>query len=666
LKNFCKAAADASSYCRVQNLKIAAEKSLRSRSTNMSKLEEVEQQLYQKEKETEENLERRKSWRMFFRRPRSRTPTIWVPEHTGEKPDTFWSRHVWQYFFVVIILMVIALAGIFVYFYLRSQAQEASIEIQTKSTMISGEVVTIPLLYKNISHTVLREGQIALVLPPGSLVRAEGVEKNAPSRIVVPIDDLRPDEQGVMEITARLFGKEGEDKIIEAVYSYHPENFRAQFATRVKKAIRIAKVPLAISWEIPETLSRNQDVEMKVHYILDNSPAFTNVSFKMEYPAGFVFESADPAPNIGETLWNIGTIQSGQEGVIIIRGKVTGEEGEKKTFHATLGLFNEVTKEFSSWNESNKDVGIAVVPLSVQGFLGAAREGVIKPGDKIELTFKYRNNTSSTLKNITVRVTLEGSILDIASLDPDNDGVVDARTGDVIWGPGNTAALRELDPDEGGELKVVVIAKDPPPVKNISDKNLVVKVYSSINAASLPEELRGTDVSSTDMIQFKVASKVGFSGKALHGAGPIANTGPFPPRAGEKTTYTIVWEIKNFTNNLSNAKVTTTLPPNVAWESVTRTEGTTITYDRASSQVTWDIGSVPAGTGVLMPTLTGAFQVSAIPAEANRGGLMRLINVSVLKAIDAFTNAPVERSIDFMTTALPFDPTAQQNEGIVQ
>mgnify|MGYP001585679991 CR=1 FL=1 len=66
----------------------------------MPKLEDIERELYGKEKEAAEDIERRIKWRMFFSPSRSRVSTIWTPEHNsagdGEHP---WIRHPWRYFF---------------------------------------------------------------------------------------------------------------------------------------------------------------------------------------------------------------------------------------------------------------------------------------------------------------------------------------------------------------------------------------------------------------------------------------------------------------------------------------------------------------------------------------------------------------------------------------
>lgn len=620
------------------------------RTATMSKLEDVERELYGKEKEVAEDIERRTKWRMFSSPSRSRVSTIWTPEHgAADDQERPWIRHPWRYFFGSIFLILIILAGIFVFFYLRAQGQEARIELISGDTVQSGGVITISFVYKNVSHTILHDGEIVVTLPEGSLVRSQGVDSKAPARISKPVEDLKPGDQGVIEIAVRLFGQEREDAKIEAIYFYRPENLRARFSARAEKIVRILKVPLALSMEIPETLSRGQEVSMKVRYVLDGALPFGEMALVMEYPSGFTFVSSEPKPVVGNMIWDIGTLEPGKEGVITIHGTMTGEEGEIQAFRSSLGTFNLSTKQVRAFSQSSKEITIAVTPLSVQGFLGNNRQGVVRPGEELKFVIQYRNNTNETLKNITVKALLEGKALNKLTLVVGDEGVVDFQTGAAIWGPGNAPQLRELQPNESGELRIAIKMKDPPPVTDQKDKNLTVALRSSIGVASIPDELKGTNLSSEDTIEFKVASKVIFSGKALYGSSPILNSGPFPPEVGQKTTYTIVWEVKNFTNDIANADVVATLPPNVTWENITQAGGTSITYDAPSSEVRWHIGTVVAGTGVRSPTLISAFQVSIIPAEIDRDNFIKLINPSRLTGTDVFANAPVDQQIGFMT-----------------
>ena len=616
----------------------------------MPKLEDIERELYGKEKEAAEDIERRIKWRMFSSPSRSRVSTIWTPEHNsagdGERP---WIRHPWRYFFGGTFFVLIILAGIFVFFYLRTQGQEARIELQGSDTIQSGGIITISMVYKNVSRTTLRDGEIVVTLPEGSFVRDQGVDNKAPIRISKPVEDLKPGDQGVIEMSVRLFGQEREDEKIQAIYYYRPENLRARFSARVEKIVRIVKVPLVLSMEVPDILSRGQDVSIKVHYVLDGTLPFEEMALHMEYPNGFTFISSEPKPVVNNTIWDLGTLEPGREGIITIRGTMAGEEGEVKAFRSGIGTFDSFTKQIRVFSQSSKEITIAVTPLSVQGFLGKDRQGVVRPGEELKFVIRYRNNTNETLKNITVKALFEGKMLDKLKLSVGDEGVVDFQTGAVIWGPGNVPQLRQLEPNESGELIVIIRMKDPPPVIDQKDKNFTVAMRSLISVASIPDELKGTNLSSEDIVEFKVASRVIFSGKALYGSSPIPNSGPFPSETGKKTTYAIVWEIKNFTNDIANADIVATLPPNVTWENVTKTDGASITYDAPSSEVRWHVGTVAAGVGVRSPTFTGAFQVSIIPAEIDRDRPIKLINQSRFTGTDSFAGIAVDQEIGPMT-----------------
>ncbi|MDZ4286295.1 MAG: hypothetical protein U1A23_05180, partial [Candidatus Sungbacteria bacterium] len=266
----------------------------------MDKLEKVEKELYEKEKEAQEDLERRSKWRVFYPRTSQKVPSTWVgqrPSDPGPQPSIM--RHPWRYVGGGIVLLLIALTGVFVFLYLRTQGQEARIEIQASDTTESGGIITIPVVFRNVSHTTLGEGEIVITLPEGALLREDGRDIEAPVRISKKVADLKPDEQGVVEISARLFGKENEDQLITAVYVYRPESLRARFSAKATKEIMISKVPLALSWEVPETLSRGQEVNLKVHYVLSSRLAFEKMALRMEYPNGFTFISSEPKPSFG-------------------------------------------------------------------------------------------------------------------------------------------------------------------------------------------------------------------------------------------------------------------------------------------------------------------------------------------------------------------------------
>lgn len=621
----------------------------------MGKLEELEEELYGKEEP--EELAKRTRRRVVFPTPVSRFPTTWLGRNGPRPKIDFWDGgRIFKFFLGALAIIFIIGGAVFVFLYLGTKGQEALVAVEGREEIQAGESLTIPIVFKNLSRVSLLEAELTVTLPRDSLLQEGGIERVSPPLITRKIADLEPGKEGAEEITVRFFGKEGEEKKVEASLFYRPENLRARFSAKSVKIFRISHVPLAISWEAPSLLSRGQETEIKVRYNSSAPLTFENVFLRLDYPPGFSFISADPSPNTGDSIWRVGALSPGQEGSILLKGKITGEEGETKTFRAGLGFFNPLTKEWRPYSESNQEVKIAVAPLSVQAFLDGLKEKIINPGERLNFTIRYKNNTEFALKNVSLRAYPEGNILDLSSLAPEKGGVFDFNSRSVVWNSAGLADLGEIPAGKEGEVGFAVIARERPIVRGPEDKNLKVVLRSSIEAAGIPRELAQTELHSEEKLEFKVNSKIIFSAKALYRSSPILNSGPLPPRVGAKTAYAVLWEIRNFNNDLQNAEIRAKLPANIKWENAFWPQDFRITFDQGTSEVRWSLGSVKAGTGVITPALTAAFQVSLTPSEADVGDSPVLANEAKFSALDTFTGQNLEALAGELSIRTTEDP----------
>lgn len=627
----------------------------------MSKLEELEEELYAKEgeKKVEERIRRRTVFPGTLRKPK----TFWQEGPIQPITEKKWRRRFFQIFFAVILLLFITGGAFFVFFYLGTKGNEAKISIQGPNSITGGDTVTIPIVVKNKSSVSLQEVEFAVLLPEGTIVSEEGREFPAPPRISKKLEDLKSGEERVIQITARMFGMEGEGKKVEAVFLYRPENLRARFSVRESKVFTVGQVPLFISWELPETLRRGQEIEARIRYGSQSSHAFEGLSLLIEYPDGFTFKFGDPKPEVGEVVWKLGALGPGQVEEIVIRGVIAGQEGSVKSFKAGVGIFNTLTKEWKAYAESRGETKIVVMPLAIDNFLHGSKTGAIIPGEELDFSVMYKNNSDFSLKNISVKAFLSGeSVLDFNSLAIGNGGVFNSANGAIVWGPGGTEILREVPAGKSGELSFRIKTRPRPVVRGTTDKNLLVRLHSTIEVVGAPKELLGTDLKSDETLDFKVKSKIIFAGRSLYKSSPIINSGPLPPRVGEKTTYTVVWEIRNFTNDLDGVEVRASLPPNVSWENVISPKDARITFNSASGEVRWNIGSLKAGTGVLTPALLGAFQISITPAVPDVGNELLLIKDPRLTAKDTFIGEDIEIGIESLSTDLQEDNLTSVND----
>ena len=626
----------------------------------MAKLEELEEELYREE--GKEELEKRRQKKIFLSLPSSRLPHAWSGDNAGEPSPrmAIMRGRAAKILLGIFLTLVVTGGALFVFLYFGSRPQEVSLRIESREEIESGETLTISIPYKNISRTPLREVELTIILPPGTRIKEGGTEYEAPLRITKSISDLAPGEERLEELTVRMFGKEKEEGRVDAELGYRPENVGARFTAAASKMFRIVRVPLGITWEIPDTLAQGQDVDLLVRYSSNSRDTFSDLALRIDFPLGFTFKDASPKQS-DDGIWNIGDLRAGGSGVVTIRGAVTGDEGEIKTFRSGIGVYHYDSKSWTPYYDSFTETKIAVTPLFVRGQLERSQETAVSPGDQLRFSIHYQNNTLFPLKDVSVRTKIEGTILELPTMTIGQGGVFDFPTRSIVWGPANFERLREVPPGGSGDLSFSLLTKETPPVKSAADRELVIRLTSHIEASGIPQELVGTDLTHDDSAEFKVNSKVIFDGKALYTFSALRNSGPVPPKVGQKTTYAVLWEIRNFTNDLTNAEVRATLPPNVKWENVFVPTDAPISYSESSGEVRWKIGKIEAGRGVLNPARTVAFRVAVVPSEVDVGNVMTLINQATLSAEDRFTGSAVEKTLPAFITHTPDDPVYSES-----
>ncbi len=140
----------------------------------------------------------------------------------------------------------------------------------------------------------------------------------------------------------------------------------------------------------------------------------------------------------------------------------------------------------------------------------------------------------------------------------------------------------------------------------------------------------------------KVISGVGVSAKAYYYSGPFANIGPIPPKAGQKTSYTVTWSITNTSNNISKTVVRSSLPP---WAKVVGSfvpENENFTYNSTTKEIIWNAGMVPKGAGITSISKELSFKIEITPSTSQLGSAPTIMNETVLTGHDDFANVNVK------------------------
>src|SRR3989344_3191283 len=476
----------------------------------MGKLEELEESLYGREDRAPAGRGRKQ---MSFPASGRMLRTSWNTEKPrAGVPFTMPISKVTAMVMLAGALFIVG-AGVFAFVYLGSERREAKIEIGGRDRVEGGELVTIPIIFRNVSGDALEESDLVVTFPQESFLQdGAGQLTRVTGRVVRRIGTLAAGEERQEQFTMQFFGREEDEKSIKASLVYRPVGLRARFSSEAEKTVTIARVPLAISWDIPETIAPGQEVPITIRLNSQARATFEDLWLLLEYPSGFTFIEATPTVSnaddrqpSADARWSVGTLMPGEEKKISLKATFGAVGGDVQSLRAGLGTFNELTKEWKVWQESTREVRLSSSPFFLEGAIGGQREGVVKPGDFVSMTVQYRNRSTVAVKNISVRLALEAEVLDVSSLTIGDGGVFDFATKNIVWGPGGTQALREVAPGQEGTLHLQARVRPRPVVSTSADKNLTIRMRTRIETPSIPDELKGSALSPEDSVTFKVA-----------------------------------------------------------------------------------------------------------------------------------------------------------------
>ncbi len=173
------------------------------------------------------------------------------------------------------------------------------------------------------------------------------------------------------------------------------------------------------------------------------------------------------------------------------------------------------------------------------------------------------------------------------------------------------------------------------------------------------------DLQNSTSALIKIISDVGFTGKVLYYSGPFTNHGLIPPKVEKETTYTVVWTISNTANNISQGLVQSSLPSWVRFVGPISPSTEDLVYNPSTKQITWNVGRVPKGAGILGAPREVAFQIGFTPSLSQVRTTPTIINDAVLTAHDDFANVNVKVNKAPLRTDLNSDTTFPAGGGIV-
>ncbi len=466
-----------------------------------------------------------------------------------------------------------------------------------------------------------------------------------------------------------LYGEQGSTRPIKISIEYRVEGSNAIFVKEKSYEVSINSTPINISVDAPLEASSNQDVSFNVKTTLNATKPVSKILLKVDYPVGFQFVKATPAPFLGNNIWNLGDLAPGAERNISIVGKMVDVfDGEEKVFHVWTGSQSPSDKSLIAvvFNSLAHTMMIKKSSIEAKLLINGVyqREYAIDTKTPIQGQIQWKNNLDTKINNLEIRAKISGNAYNRNTISA-GQGFYNSSQDIIIWDKNSQSKFIEINPGDSGSAS---FSFSPNALFSASG-GIVSAPSINIDVFITGQQAQGGGVvaqlNNKESKIIRIISDVGLSTKALYYSGSFTNNGPIPPKVEQKTTYTVVWSLSNTANNISKAQVRSTLPPWMRFTGVFSPASEDFNYDASTKEIIWNIGGIPKGTGITEAGREISFQIELTPSLSQVGTEPLIINDTVLTGHDDFANVDIRVNKASLNTRLLNDPSYPPNSSRV-
>lgn len=529
-----------------------------------------------------------------------------------------------------------------------------------------GDPFALTLQFKNNNRSDLEYSNMTVEFPEGTRTPADPTKELL--RYDESVGSLHAGEIAQKKVTALLYGDENEKKEIKITLFYKPKDSSATFKKEASYTVSISSSPVAISFTLPREVNSGQPLDFDVKVTSNNKETLRNLLVDVAYPPGFEYSSASAPLFSGTHTWRFDSLAPGREIALHVSGALAGQDEEQKAFRVTVGT--------ASATDSTKVVvpyGSATRVLAIKRpFLGVSLTGVsslgeiraIPDGGSFTGVFHISNNLAENLDDFTAQLKITGDSFVPSTVVADG-GFFRSTQSQIEWNKTTNEGFATIEAGRTLDLGFAFDTKSSASGGKVGHNREIsydLTVTGSRDVAGVGREPVTTHFVKT----IPISSVLGFTERAVYSVGPFTNTGPIPPKANETTTYTVIWTLTNSANNLSGTKVSAKLPTYVEWLGAVKPSTETVSFDQGSRTVSWDVGALPAGVGYGSAGREVAFQIALTPSVTQQNSEPNIVGEAAARALDDFTNVPLESIKRELTTNIASDPRFLAGQGAVR
>lgn len=637
-------------------------------SSHMS-LEDLEKELYGQLPANQS----RQSQKSVVRPPHvSDAPSEWSDDlyyarggAVSDSPLTFSEKYGKWIMGSLVGVLIILMGFVGYYFYQYFTTKDSALAVSAPSQVMAGVPFTVSVSFANTSKKALVSPHLSLALPDGAYY----VPDDSKRIVDVGVTDLAPGDITKQDFRVIVVGQASRTYTFAALasYKYDSNAFSGNFEKKQSVAVAVGDPAIGINFSAPDKVLAGQDFEIDIAYQNNSDVPFSNVAFVLSLPQNFTLSNS--SPTISGSSVVVEQLRPGENGTLVLSGTLMGVAGS----YATIGVAVNILVDGHAYPLQTNSATVAInqsplaltiVASSQGGGMTASGTPIVYPGQSIKYVLTFTNNAGITLNDIVLNAHVVGSVVDFSGASAES-GYFDGTTNTARWTGATIPALVSLPPGSSGSVTLVMPTKATYPIRQFSDKNFIVQMNAQIVSPTVPDNIVASSTVGMATSIVDVGGSLAFT-QQLYAHEPtmvgVVNKGPIPPRVGVTTQYTVHWNFVASGADFDNTKVTAALGPGVVWTgAVSANTSSTPTYNSRTQQVTWDLGSIVAGEGVISPSPQAIFQVAITPQAYMAGSAVTLVNGVIMVAHNRFIDQDVSQTIRSVGSRDIADPNLPQD-----
>jgi hypothetical protein len=572
----------------------------------------------------------------------------------------------------VAVLVAAGYSGYYFYKHLGSDVTALSFNVQAKTEVVSGEEFFYTIEYHNDSNINFQNAKIEVNFPDNFIFLDSQPATSSEQNNAWQIGDIKAHAGGMVKIKGMLTGPEQQNNVLIADISYNPAGVSSIFKKEASLTTIIKSIGMNVNFDFVQSSLVNEVNEIKITFNRQDQNFINNFRISLAPQANITIlnnqkvtdDNLASSTVIRPGVWQINSISDTPQ-VLPIFFKFTNKISPSQDVTIDLeqpsraDSFSQFLEKKITYEVMKNDLNLTLIVN------GSRNDQGIDFAQTLNYSIVYKNKGETDMKDVVIMAALNSNFLDWTTLKDDNKGRENGST--IIWTKNEIPALATVGQNQEGTIDFSINLMDVGKVNLNNSNDFQVQSYAQFSVGD--QSSTNNNASSTDNRSNTITNKINSDLKLdeqlryFDQDNITVGNGQLPLQVGQKTSLKVYWTLTNNMHDLSDAKVTATLPSYVSWDDKNRTNVGTIQYDAASNSVTWNIGRLP----VSVFRADAEFNVGVVPVESDRGKIMVIVPGAEVTATDSVTGTALDKKTGAKTSKLEDDDIAQKtNDWIVR